>query len=851
MRVIGGFQRYCLSATSAGGTEGTLSDSERRTKRRYDIRLRAVCFVGAETYKAWTLNLSAEGISLITRSSFPHVQSFRVACRLDSGKKAEFYVQVANRESLMWRNQMYVKLGLKVLRRPHEAEAFFKELDQMNGKDQTFSGPDFEEEPSELVESGERKERRVMRRQELALETRVRIGAQTFIGKTVDIGARGLGLLVKDELPEAEGYLVDVWEQERGFSLRVEEKYRRRETLEDGSYIRLGLAVLKASPNFKKFLQAHHLLELNDDEALSNTQKLLKMGVQALETHAKEQSKSRLHLQLPLLAEVGAKTFRGHSIFFTPKGLRIMVGDDFPVVPTKPIRFEYENGSVSLQVEEKSRESLVTPAGRLLRIDARIIAAGEDYAAFLKEHGLVPAGPMPAHHHIVDQAADIERSDPEHDERRQHRRVFAALRVFAKVGEGIYRGRSQDFSVRGLCFLAPVNLPKLRFYLLKCRFGENDFFRLKVEEKYRETKHSQEGSYYRIGLKIIDADPAFKMFLQQKGLLVVDGEVGLGRMPRKEPTGPVLPASVSGDPRFSYVKHEGGSSFGELFQVRDGRLAKSVVLQVFASRYLLEPSIRDFIVEEGRRVSELRHENILGLYEAGEVTAGNYDKVFKFPRHVLRAYPERILYYEMEMTTDRSLEHWFLQQIQVPQMRLLEVLYDIARALDHAHQKGVYHLDLRPSSIYLGENGTVRVANFGIARVVDLMAKSELETTGSMNSSYRSFKLKFLSGPPLYMAPEQLSGDMADGRADIYALGVIAYQAIAGRVPFSGRNWMQLVNKHLTAEPPELKAADPRLNPRLESLILRCLEKKPEHRFSDAQELAVEIRMVMRTLQAG
>ncbi|MDQ2999452.1 MAG: serine/threonine protein kinase, partial [Chloroflexota bacterium] len=168
----------------------------------------------------------------------------------------------------------------------------------------------------------------------------------------------------------------------------------------------------------------------------------------------------------------------------------------------------------------------------------------------------------------------------------------------------------------------------------------------------------------------------------------------------------------------------------------------------------------------------------------------------------------------------------------------VDVIVKMAEALEYAHTHGVIHRDIKPSNILLDSEGQPVLADFGIARMAQAEGDPNLTAVGTV------------MGTPAYMAPEQLSGGQPDARSDIYALGVVLYQLLSGRAPFTG-DTMAVVTAHLTKQPQPLRELVSDLPPALDAVVLQALAKQPEHRFKSAGVFAQALRSAAADLEPG
>ncbi len=212
---------------------------------------------------------------------------------------------------------------------------------------------------------------------------------------------------------------------------------------------------------------------------------------------------------------------------------------------------------------------------------------------------------------------------------------------------------------------------------------------------------------------------------------------------------------------------------------------------------------------EAKSAAQLRHRNILMVYEYG-----------------LDEYP----YIAMEFIEEGTLE----DRLNGKPMfwgRVVHLSIHMAEALSYAHQHGLVHRDVKPSNIMMPQEDWPLLADFGLVKVTD--ADEALTVAGT------------IMGTPAYIAPEQARGDDITPHVDMYALGVIMFEMIAGRLPFDYENPNLLMLAHIQEEPPSPREFNPACPPELEAIILKAIEKDPEDRFADLQEMIADLRKVI------
>jgi len=256
----------------------------------------------------------------------------------------------------------------------------------------------------------------------------------------------------------------------------------------------------------------------------------------------------------------------------------------------------------------------------------------------------------------------------------------------------------------------------------------------------------------------------------------------------------------------------GKGGMGEVYRARDPRLGREVAVKVLPVAYSTDADRLRRFEQEARAVGKLNHPNVLTVYDVGVHNGAPYIVTELLDGEELRAQ---------------------LQQGPVPQRRALDYAQQTATGLAAAHAKGIVHRDLKPENIFITSDGRVKILDFGLAKLKAPVSGSSINTAPLLSTAPG-----VVMGTVGYMPPEQVIGHDTDGRADIFALGVILYEMLSGKRPFSGESAVEVMNAILKEDPPDLSEANARIAPTLVRIVHRCIEKKPEQRFQSASDLA-------------
>ena len=260
--------------------------------------------------------------------------------------------------------------------------------------------------------------------------------------------------------------------------------------------------------------------------------------------------------------------------------------------------------------------------------------------------------------------------------------------------------------------------------------------------------------------------------------------------------------------RYEVQRRIARGGMADVYLARDLLLDRPVALKVLFSEFATDPSFVERFRREAQSAANLSHPNIVNVYDSGEAN-GTYFIV-------------------MEYVEGRSLAQIIRDEGALSPDRAADIATDIASALGFAHRNGVIHRDVKPGNVLISPIGQVKVTDFGIARAVS--TQENLTQTGTV------------MGTATYFSPEQARGESVDPRSDVYSLGVVLYEMIAGQPPFSGDNPVSVAYKHVQESPPSLRERNPRLPAPLEAITLKALAKNPANRYASADDLAADLR---------
>ncbi len=262
--------------------------------------------------------------------------------------------------------------------------------------------------------------------------------------------------------------------------------------------------------------------------------------------------------------------------------------------------------------------------------------------------------------------------------------------------------------------------------------------------------------------------------------------------------------------RYEMQQRIGRGGMADVYLARDILLDRLVAIKVLFPEYATDPAFVERFRREAQSAANLNHPNIVSVYDWGR--------------------SNNTYFMAMEYVPGRTLAEALHDVGQITAMKAAEVGIEVAAALSFAHRGNVVHRDIKPGNILIGSNGQLKVADFGIARALGSAADSSLTQVGAV------------MGTAAYLSPEQAQGGQPDPRSDLYSLGIVLYEMVGGRVPFSGDNPVSIAYKQVHEAPQPLNQLASDVPRAFEAIVARLLAKDPDLRYATAEAARDDLR---------
>src|SRR6202048_570736 len=263
--------------------------------------------------------------------------------------------------------------------------------------------------------------------------------------------------------------------------------------------------------------------------------------------------------------------------------------------------------------------------------------------------------------------------------------------------------------------------------------------------------------------------------------------------------------------RYEITGELGRGAMGVVYKAIDPVIGRTIAVKTIRlseeGTGLSRPELLTRFQTEARAAGLLTHPNIVVVFDAGE--------------------EEGLYYITMELVEGKSLQALIDSGQGFPLPRILRIMEQTCSALQFAHERNVVHRDIKPANLMLTPDDTVKVTDFGTAKI--LQFGTQQQTAHVM-------------GTPSYMSPEQVKGRAVDGRSDIFSLGVLLYEILTGEKPFPGQNITTVIYKIVNEEPVPPKQVNPSVHPGISAVVMRALAKDPDQRYQNCREMQEDLR---------
>src|SRR5699024_7624896 len=254
--------------------------------------------------------------------------------------------------------------------------------------------------------------------------------------------------------------------------------------------------------------------------------------------------------------------------------------------------------------------------------------------------------------------------------------------------------------------------------------------------------------------------------------------------------------------RYRIKRRIGGGGMANVYLGYDLILERNVAIKVLRMEFVNDPEFVERFDREAQAATSLSHPNIVSIYDVGE--------------------EDDILYIVMEYIDGLTLKEYVMQHGPLSVEIAVDIMEQLTSAIQHAHENGLIHRDIKPQNVLIDHHGTVKVTDFGIA--IALSATALTQTNSVLGSVH-------------YLSPEQARGGKATKKSDIYSLGIVFYELVTGQMPFSGQSPVSIALKHLQNDTPSVRQINPAIPQSVENIILKATTKDPFNRYQSVAEM--------------
>lgn len=266
--------------------------------------------------------------------------------------------------------------------------------------------------------------------------------------------------------------------------------------------------------------------------------------------------------------------------------------------------------------------------------------------------------------------------------------------------------------------------------------------------------------------------------------------------------------SING--RYKILELIGGGGMSNVYLAHDMILDRDIAIKILRYDFSNEEELRRRFQREALSTTSLAHPNIVNIFDVGEEGS--------------------LHYLVMEYVPGKTLKEYIIEHSPVEPEKAVKIMKQLASGLAHAHHNQIVHRDIKPQNILMDADGNVKITDFGIAMA--LSATSYTQTNSVLGTVH-------------YLSPEQARGGTANKKSDIYSLGIVMFELLTGRLPFSGESAVSIALKHLQSETPSLREIVPTMPQSLENVVLKATAKNPQHRYQSANEMEEDLSTVL------